>query len=126
MSWWGWLLLAFAGSVGVVLVAYGALRRSQRGHEFLRLSTRGKLRFGRALLADRDAPLLARAALVLHVAYHAMPFDLIPDFIPVLGQADDVAVVFVVAALLLWLLPRDRFEAALRKARDGGGGSTGA
>jgi uncharacterized membrane protein YkvA (DUF1232 family) len=35
-------------------------------------------------------------------AYLAMPFDLIPDFIPVLGWADDLIVVL----LLLWYASR--------------------
>lgn len=30
------------------------------------------------------------------LAYRSMPFDLVPDFIPVLGCADDVIVVAIV------------------------------
>ena len=123
MPWWVWLIVALVASAAVAVIAFAALRRSLRGRKFLDLPARGKLRFGRALLADRDAPLLARLAIVLVVAYLALPFDLIPDFIPVLGQADDVAVVVVVVAILLWLLPQDRFDAALRKAGQGMDGS---
>lgn len=117
MPWWGWLLVAVAGSGLAVLAALAGLRRSLRGRAFLDLSTRGKLRFGRSLLAGRDVPLLARLSLILLVAYLAMPFDLIPDFIPVLGQADDIGAIVVVVAILLWLLPPDRFDAALREGR---------
>ncbi|HEY6017126.1 MAG TPA: DUF1232 domain-containing protein [Gaiellaceae bacterium] len=45
------------------------------------------------LLADPRVPRRAKAALWLVVPYLAMPFDLIPDFIPVLGQLDDALVV---------------------------------
>jgi uncharacterized membrane protein YkvA (DUF1232 family) len=43
-----------------------------------------------------------RIAIVLVLAYLALPFDLIPDMIPVAGQLDDV----IVVALLLRRLRR--------------------
>jgi uncharacterized membrane protein YkvA (DUF1232 family) len=48
------------------------------------------------LLRDPRVPRRAKAALALVVPYLAMPFDLIPDFIPVLGQLDDALLVVVV------------------------------
>jgi uncharacterized membrane protein YkvA (DUF1232 family) len=51
----------------------------------------------RALARDPRLPRRWRWALVGLVAYLASPIDLIPDFIPVLGQLDDV----VIAALVL-------------------------
>src|SRR5215468_9446407 len=41
---------------------------------------------------DRDTPLQVKAALVGALAYFVLPFDVIPDFLPVLGFADDAAV----------------------------------
>ena len=49
------------------------------------------------LLRDGSTPLSARVALALLLAYLVLPIDLVPDFIPGLGQVDDV----VVAALVL-------------------------
>jgi hypothetical protein len=40
-----------------------------------------------------------RAGLVLLLAYLAFPLDLVPDFIPVLGYADDA---IIVATVLRW------------------------
>jgi len=47
----------------------------------------------RRLAADPRVPRSRRFLLVLGIAYLAMPFDLVPDFIPIAGQLDDVVVV---------------------------------
>jgi len=52
----------------------------------------------RLVLKHPETPLLAKLLLGLAVGYLLLPFDLIPDFIPVLGQLDDV----VIIPLLLW------------------------
>jgi uncharacterized membrane protein YkvA (DUF1232 family) len=45
------------------------------------------------LLRDPRVPRRAKAALAVAVPYLASPIDLIPDFIPVLGQLDDALLV---------------------------------
>ena len=50
------------------------------------------LRLIRRLAADTSLPTGVRVRLGLLLAYLAMPFDLIPDFIPLLGYADDAIV----------------------------------
>jgi uncharacterized membrane protein YkvA (DUF1232 family) len=40
------------------------------------------------------------------VLYLAMPLDLIPDFIPVIGHLDDLLIVLIGAGLLLRSIPR--------------------
>jgi len=45
----------------------------------------------------RQAPIRVKIVVGLAVLYLLSPIDLIPDFIPVLGQADD-------ALLLAWLI----------------------
>src|SRR3989441_7627565 len=42
------------------------------------------------------SPMQAKATLAGVAAYLAMPFDLIPDFIPVLGYLDDLVLVILV------------------------------
>jgi uncharacterized membrane protein YkvA (DUF1232 family) len=54
------------------------------------------LRLLRRLAADSTLPRGVRLRLGLLLAYLAMPFDLIPDFIPVLGYADDAIIVTAV------------------------------
>jgi uncharacterized membrane protein YkvA (DUF1232 family) len=45
------------------------------------------------LLADARVPRRRKLLLVGLVGYLSLPFDLIPDFIPIAGQLDDVLVV---------------------------------
>ena len=71
-----------------------------------RLPLRAKLRLAVMLVHDRRIPLAARAIPPLLVLYLAMPLDVIPDFIPVLGQVDDMVILVVGVALLLRFIPR--------------------
>jgi len=48
------------------------------------------------LLADERVPRRRKLVLAALVGYLALPFDLIPDFIPIAGQLDDVIVVALV------------------------------
>ena len=51
------------------------------------------LRLLRRLAADSDVSWTVRVRLWLLLGYLAIPFDLVPDFIPVLGYADDAIIV---------------------------------
>jgi uncharacterized membrane protein YkvA (DUF1232 family) len=55
----------------------------------------------RRLLADDRIPRSRKALIVALIAYLAMPFDLVPDFIPVAGQLDDAILVALVLRSLL-------------------------
>ena len=55
------------------------------------------LRLTARLARDRDLPRGLRIRLWLLLAYLAMPVDLVPDVIPVIGYADD-------AVLVVWTL----------------------
>jgi len=50
----------------------------------------------RRLIADPRVPRWRKALLAVLLANLAMPVDLVPDFIPVAGQADDLLVVVLV------------------------------
>ena len=54
------------------------------------------LRLLRRLASDRSVPRAARARLWLLLGYLAVPIDLVPDFVPVLGYADDAIIVSLV------------------------------
>jgi uncharacterized membrane protein YkvA (DUF1232 family) len=54
------------------------------------------LRLIKRLAADPDTPRGVRIRLALLLVYLALPIDLIPDFVPVLGYADDAIIVALV------------------------------
>jgi uncharacterized membrane protein YkvA (DUF1232 family) len=54
------------------------------------------LRLLRRLASDRSVPRAARVRLWLLLGYLAIPIDLVPDFVPVVGYADDAIIVSLV------------------------------
>lgn len=87
------LLVAWLALVGLLLVG----RRGTRAdavREALRLLP-DVVRLLRRLGADPALPRGVRLRLWLLAAYLVMPLDLVPDFIPVVGYADDAVVVAV-------------------------------
>jgi len=95
-SWWvalgslvGAILLAW-----VVLVAALWLNRTDapRARDALRLLP-DLIRLLRRLAVDPTLPRGVRIRLWLLVGYLLMPIDLVPDFIPVIGYADDLVIV---------------------------------
>ena len=61
----------------------------------------------RLVLKHPQTPWVAKLFLGMAVGYLVLPFDLIPDFIPVIGQLDDVVIIPVLLYLALLLIPRD-------------------
>jgi uncharacterized membrane protein YkvA (DUF1232 family) len=97
--WWDLALGVVAGLVlaWLALVIRLILVRPRGGLllEALRLLP-DVLRMIRRLAADKTLPHGVRIRLVLLLAYLAIPIDLIPDFVPVLGYADDAIIVTAV------------------------------
>ena len=77
-------------------------------------------------LKDPRVPWPARILICIAVAYALSPFDLIPDFIPVLGLLDDLLIIPLLLMLAARLIPKNllaeyrkraRRESAVTKAR---------
>jgi len=98
-----WLLF----SIGVLVVVYAALivalvagTRQWDVRVIARLVPHCAILFKR-LLADPRVPRRWKIASGFALVYLAVPFDLVPDFIPVAGQLDDAILVALVLRGLL-------------------------
>ncbi|MGM0929117.1 MAG: YkvA family protein [Actinomycetota bacterium] len=116
MQWWE-PVLAVAGGLALLyalmlLALWGYARRHPDTigkRDALRLLP-DLLRLLRRLAADPELRARTRLLPLLLLAYLASPIDLVPDFVPVLGYADDV----LVAAWLLRAMVRSAGPDTLR------------
>jgi uncharacterized membrane protein YkvA (DUF1232 family) len=103
MTAWQWAPLA----VGVTLVVYAGLLvallvvgRKEDARTWARFLPDCAILFSR-LLRDGRVPRRHKLLLMLLIAYLSMPFDLVPDFIPVVGALDDAVIVALVLRIVL-------------------------
>ena len=102
-------------------------RESVRNRFWIKLKqVAAKLPFTEDLLAayycafDRQTPRHVQAALLGAIAYFILPFDFIPDMLPVLGFTDDAAVLATaIRTVAAHITPdhRDAARAALKRLR---------
>ncbi|MGY1763511.1 YkvA family protein [Geodermatophilus sp. SYSU D00779] len=110
---WAWTLVGVLGGLLlcwlVLMAVLWATRPDDlRLRELLRLLP-DVLRLVHRLAGDGALPRGVRVRLWLLLGYLALPFDLVPDFVPVLGHADDA----IVVALMLRSVVRHAGAAAL-------------
>ena len=133
MQWWTWLLI----SLGAFLAIYASFLAwlVNHGHDE---DARARATFiadcivlVTRLARDSRVPRRRKLLLIALVAYLALPFDLVPDFIPVAGQLDDAIIVALVLRHFiraggepmmreLWPGPEESLALILRLARPGG------
>jgi uncharacterized membrane protein YkvA (DUF1232 family) len=92
---WPWLLPATGAVLALYASLVAALVLSGRRHDARALAgfiPDCAILFRRLLSSDR-VPRRSKLLLAALIGYLALPFDLIPDFIPVAGQLDDVMIV---------------------------------
>lgn len=110
---WGFLILLGVTYIGA-LVALVALGRHTDARALAGFVP-DCVRLIRRLLAHPSTTTWQRVALLALFAYLALPFDLIPDFVPVAGVVDDA---ILVGLALRWLL-KTHGEVEIRAAWPG-------
>ncbi len=71
------------------------------------------------MLRDKRTPVYLKVLLAAALAYLVTPFDLVPDALPLIGQADDLTVLLLVLDLFLANAPREVREEHWERARSG-------
>jgi uncharacterized membrane protein YkvA (DUF1232 family) len=95
----------------------GRLRYLRLARLVWKLPTYARIVWG--LVRDPRTPLPLKALLAAGLAYVVVPIDLVPDAIPILGQADDLTVLLLVLDLFIANAPREVREEQSRRAQDG-------
>jgi uncharacterized membrane protein YkvA (DUF1232 family) len=67
-------------------------------------------------MKDSRVPWYAKLLMALIIGYAISPIDFIPDFIPVIGQIDDLIIVPAGIALVIRMIPKNVMEEYRQKA----------
>jgi uncharacterized membrane protein YkvA (DUF1232 family) len=101
VAWWQLVIGVLAGLAIVWAVLVAALTSAARRHpssmavgDMLRLVP-DVARLLKRLVFDGSVPIGVRIWLIALLAYLLSPLDLIPDFVPVIGYADDAIMVAI-------------------------------
>jgi uncharacterized membrane protein YkvA (DUF1232 family) len=135
VPWWEWILISFGITAAIYAAFLAWLAVSGRRADARALATfiPDCIVLVTRLASEPRVPRRRKLLLAL-VGYLALPFDLVPDFIPVAGQLDDAIVVALVLRHFvkaggeplireLWPGPEQSLSVVLRLARPVNGGA---
>jgi uncharacterized membrane protein YkvA (DUF1232 family) len=77
---------------------------------------RNEIEVYKLLIKDKRTPKAAKILLGLAMGYFFLPFDLIPDFIPVIGHLDDAIIIPALVFLALKMIPKELVDECRKKA----------
>ncbi len=81
-------------------------------------SLKQEINFYRLVLKDSRTPRIAKIILGIAVGYIFLPFDLIPDWIPVIGHLDDLIVVPILVIIALKFIPEEVKRECRKKSQE--------
>jgi len=79
---------------------------------------RRDFRVYRLALRDPRTPFLAKIVLGVAVGYAVLPFDIIPDFLPVIGHLDDIVIIPLLVRLALKMIPEEVIADARKRVNE--------
>lgn len=81
-------------------------------------SLKQEIKYYRLVLKDSRTPRIAKIILGIAIGYIFLPFDLIPDWIPVIGHLDDLIVVPILVIIGLKFIPEEVKRECRKKSQD--------
>lgn len=73
-------------------------------------NVKNEIKIYQAVIKNKRTPLLGKIFLGMAVGYFFLPFDLIPDFIPIVGHLDDIVIIPALVLIALKIIPREIVE----------------
>ena len=74
------------------------------------MNLKHELKVYQLVINDSRTPKLSKFLLGLAIGYALLPFDIIPDFIPIIGHLDDVIIVPALVIMALKMIPKEVIE----------------
>ena len=76
---------------------------------------KNELNVYKLILSDKRTPKIAKFLLNGAIGYALMPFDIIPDFIPIIGHLDDLIIVPGLILLAYHMIPKEVIDDCRKK-----------
>lgn len=76
----------------------------------IKINLKNHLKLYYALYRDKRTPRISKIFLFIALAYLATPFDIIPDFVPVLGQLDDLILIPLLLYISVKSIPKPLYD----------------
>jgi uncharacterized membrane protein YkvA (DUF1232 family) len=81
-------------------------------------SLKREIRTYQLVLKDGRTPKMAKWLLAAAIGYTLLPFDIIPDFIPIIGHLDDIIIVPVLVIVALKMIQPEVIQDCRAKAQN--------
>jgi uncharacterized membrane protein YkvA (DUF1232 family) len=81
-------------------------------------SLKREIRTYQLVLKDGRTPKMAKWLLAAAIGYTLLPFDIIPDFIPIIGHLDDIIIVPVLVIVAFKMIPPEVIQDCRAKAQN--------